>query len=52
MSQIVTLAAEGSYQVFELRGGEWFWLVLSAGTAILAIVIGFFLRQVIDRGKD
>jgi K(+)-stimulated pyrophosphate-energized sodium pump len=45
MSQIVTLAAEGSYQVFELRGGEWFWLVLSAGTAILAIVIGFFLRQ-------
>jgi K(+)-stimulated pyrophosphate-energized sodium pump len=45
MSQIVTLAAEGSYQVFELRGGEWFWLVLSAGTAILAIIVGFFLRQ-------
>jgi K(+)-stimulated pyrophosphate-energized sodium pump len=45
MSQIVTLAAEGSYQVFELRGGEWFWLVLSAGTAILAIVVGFALRQ-------
>jgi K(+)-stimulated pyrophosphate-energized sodium pump len=45
MSQIVTLAAEGSYQVFELRGGEWFWLVLSAGTAILAILVGFVLRQ-------
>jgi K(+)-stimulated pyrophosphate-energized sodium pump len=45
MSQIVTLAAEGSYQVFELRGGEWFWLVLAAGTAILAIVVGFVLRQ-------
>src|SRR5712692_2973325 len=45
MSRIVTLAAEGSYQVFELRGGEWFWLVLSAGTAILAIVVGFALRQ-------
>jgi K(+)-stimulated pyrophosphate-energized sodium pump len=45
MSQIVTLAAEGSYQVFELRGGEWFWLVLSAGTAILAIIVGFILRQ-------
>jgi K(+)-stimulated pyrophosphate-energized sodium pump len=45
MSQIVTLAAEGSYQVFELRGGEWFWLVLSAGTAILAIIVGFVLRQ-------
>src|ERR687892_383820 len=45
MSQIVTLAAEGGYQVFELRGGEWFWLVLSAGTAILAIIVGFVLRQ-------
>jgi K(+)-stimulated pyrophosphate-energized sodium pump len=45
MPQIVTLAAEGSYQVFQLRGGEWFWLVLSAGTAILAIVVGFVLRQ-------
>jgi K(+)-stimulated pyrophosphate-energized sodium pump len=45
MSQIVTLAAEGSYQVFQLRGGEWFWLVLSAGTAILAIIVGFALRQ-------
>src|SRR2546426_3808122 len=45
MSQIVSLAAEGSYQVFQLRGGEWFWLVLAAGTAILAIVVGFFLRQ-------
>ena len=45
MSQIVTLAAEGGYQVFNLRGGEWFWLVLSAATAILAIVIGFVLRR-------
>src|ERR687898_424346 len=45
MSQIVTLAAEGGYQVFNLRGGEWFWLILSAGTAMLAIVIGFVLRQ-------
>src|SRR5437868_4017449 len=45
MSQIVTLAAEGGYQVFNLAGGEWFWLILSAATAILAIVIGFVLRQ-------
>jgi K(+)-stimulated pyrophosphate-energized sodium pump len=45
MSQIVTLAAEGGYQVFNLAGGEWFWLILSACTAILAIVIGFVLRQ-------
>jgi len=40
MSQIVTLAAEGGYQVFNLAGGEWVWLILSAATAILAIVIG------------
>src|SRR5438132_1864153 len=45
MTQIVTLAAEGGYQVFNLAGGEWFWLILSAATAILAIVIGFVLRQ-------
>src|SRR5262249_23335470 len=45
MTQIVTLAAEGGYQVFNLAGGEWFWLILSAATAILAIVVGFVLRQ-------
>src|SRR5437879_1353369 len=45
MTQTVTLAAEGGYQVFNLAGGEWFWLILSAATAILAIVIGFVLRQ-------
>ena len=45
MSEIVTLAAEGGYQVFNLRGGEWAWLILSAATAILAIVIGFVLRR-------
>src|SRR5262249_53436455 len=28
-----------------LAGGEWFWLILSAATAILAIVVGFVLRQ-------
>src|SRR4249920_3355984 len=45
MSQIGTLAAEGGYQVFNLAGGEWAWLIVSAATAILAIVIGFVLRQ-------
>jgi len=45
MSQIVTLAAEGGYQVFNLAGGEWAWLIVSAATAILAILIGFVLRQ-------
>ncbi len=43
MSTIVTLAAEGGYQVFELRGGEWFWLLFSAATALLAILVGFGL---------
>jgi K(+)-stimulated pyrophosphate-energized sodium pump len=43
MSTIVTLAAEGGYQVFELRGGEWFWLLFSAATALLAILGGFGL---------
>ncbi len=37
------LAAEGGYQSFELNGGEWFWLVFAAATAVLAIVVGFGL---------
>jgi K(+)-stimulated pyrophosphate-energized sodium pump len=36
-------AAEGGYQVFELRGGEWAVLLLSAAAALLAIGVGFFL---------
>src|SRR5688500_10802476 len=39
------LAAEGGYQVFELGGAEWFWLVCSAGTALLAIAVGFGLMR-------
>jgi K(+)-stimulated pyrophosphate-energized sodium pump len=37
------LAAEGGYQSFELQGGEWAVLVLSAAAALLAIVVGFYL---------
>jgi K(+)-stimulated pyrophosphate-energized sodium pump len=36
-------AAEGGYQDFELLGGEWLVLWLSAASAILAIAVGFFL---------
>ncbi|MEN9647013.1 MAG: hypothetical protein RL238_3682 [Actinomycetota bacterium] len=36
-------AAEGGYQDFELLGGEWLVLWLSAAAAILAIAVGFFL---------
>jgi K(+)-stimulated pyrophosphate-energized sodium pump len=40
---MISLAAEGGYQVFELNGEAWFWLVFSAVTALLAIAVGFFL---------
>lgn len=36
-------AAEGGYQDFVLHGGEWFWLIFSAGTAVLALLVGFGL---------
>jgi K(+)-stimulated pyrophosphate-energized sodium pump len=39
------LAAEGGYQQFELGGAEWFWLLFSAGTAVLAILTGFYLMR-------
>jgi K(+)-stimulated pyrophosphate-energized sodium pump len=38
-------AAEGGYQAFELGGEEWFWLIFSAGTALLAILVGFSLMR-------
>ena len=44
MDQLL-LAAEGGYQEFELGGTEWFWLFFSAGTALLAIAIGFLLMR-------
>ncbi|MDQ1466915.1 MAG: K(+)-stimulated pyrophosphate-energized sodium pump, partial [Actinomycetota bacterium] len=50
---IHVLAAEGGYQNFHLHGGEWFWLVFSAATAILAVVVGIFLGKGVlaaDRG--
>jgi K(+)-stimulated pyrophosphate-energized sodium pump len=39
------MAAEGGYQEFELGGAEWFWLIFSAVTALLAIVVGFALMK-------
>ena len=42
---MISLAAEGGYQVFQLQGGEWAWLVFSAATAILAILVGFYLMR-------
>ncbi|MGZ4712207.1 MAG: sodium-translocating pyrophosphatase [Acidimicrobiia bacterium] len=37
------LAAEGGYQIFHLGSSEWFWLVFSALTAVLAILVGLVL---------
>jgi K(+)-stimulated pyrophosphate-energized sodium pump len=39
------LAAEGGWQDFELGGEEWFWLLFSAGTALLALLVGFSLMR-------
>ena len=39
------LAAEGGYQVFTLAGGEWFILIASAVTALVAIGVGFLLMK-------
>ncbi|MEA3018571.1 MAG: K(+)-stimulated pyrophosphate-energized sodium pump, partial [Actinomycetota bacterium] len=39
------LAAEGGYQAFKLGGAEWFWLVFSAATAVLALLVGFALMR-------
>jgi K(+)-stimulated pyrophosphate-energized sodium pump len=42
---LAVLASEGGYQSFELTSTEWFWLVFSAGTAILALAVGFALMR-------
>ncbi len=39
------LAAEGGYQNFQLHGGEWFILIASALTALLAVAVGFVLMR-------
>jgi K(+)-stimulated pyrophosphate-energized sodium pump len=48
-----TLASEGGYQAFELGSSEWFWLIFSAVTALVAIGVGFMLMRSVlaeDRG--
>jgi K(+)-stimulated pyrophosphate-energized sodium pump len=39
------LAAEGGYQDFTLGGQEWFWLIFSGVTALLALAVGFALMK-------
>ena len=40
-----SILAEGGYQVFELKGGEWAVLYLSIASALLAIAVGFYLAK-------
>ena len=39
------IAAEGGYQDFILKGGEWAVLILSGAAALLAIVVGLLLAR-------
>ena len=39
------LGAEGGWQDFDLKGGEWTVLLLSAAAALLAIGVGFYLAR-------
>ncbi|HEX9968617.1 MAG TPA: sodium-translocating pyrophosphatase [Acidimicrobiales bacterium] len=39
------LAAEGGYQAFTLKGGEFAWLWFSVVTALLALAVGFSLMK-------
>ena len=42
---IPVLAAEGGFQEFTLGGTEWFWLLFSAATAVVAILVGLSLMR-------
>src|SRR5829696_7981424 len=42
---MISLAAEGGYQVFSLGGSEWFWLIFSALTPLLALLVGLYLMR-------
>src|SRR5215203_555380 len=46
------LAAEGGYQEFALAGGEWFILIGSALTALLALGVGLVLVQAVLRADQ
>jgi K(+)-stimulated pyrophosphate-energized sodium pump len=45
-------AAEGGWQQFTLRGGEWAVLWLSAAAAVLALGVGFFLVRKVMAEPD
>jgi K(+)-stimulated pyrophosphate-energized sodium pump len=45
MSLVHLFAAEGGYQVFQLRNSDKLWLYISGATALLAIAVGFSLMK-------
>jgi K(+)-stimulated pyrophosphate-energized sodium pump len=46
------LAAEGGYQEFVLGTTEWAWLIISAVTALIAIMVGFLLSRGVLRADQ
>jgi K(+)-stimulated pyrophosphate-energized sodium pump len=42
---MINVLAEGGYQSFVLKGGEWAWLIFSAGTAVIALLVGLALMR-------
>ncbi len=49
------IASEGGWQDFTLKGGEWLILWLSGGSAILALLVGWYLMVKVlqqDEGTD
>jgi K(+)-stimulated pyrophosphate-energized sodium pump len=52
---MLILAAEGGFQEFTLGSTEWTWLIVSALTAVLAILVGFGLARGVlaaDQGTE
>ena len=41
------MAAEGGWQTFTLGSTEWFWLIFSAVTAVVALLVGLFLMRTV-----
>src|SRR6266581_2614797 len=48
----MNLAVEGGYQAFSLGGAEWFWLLFSVATALLALVVGLALMRGVLRADQ
>ena len=46
------LASEGGWQTFTLKGGEWAVLWLSGASAVLALLVGWFLVKQVLRQDE